>query len=122
MSNKDEMTSKDLQYMNKVFEQMKLDHEKLLTEYYNYKKPDLRLTGIDINLYYKLLSLTKMKDINLNLSPDKAGALWLALDNTIHLGTDFRDRFTEKQRQDVLELFEQVKQYNPFWQERSCVK
>ena len=41
MSNKDEMTSKDLQYMNKVFEQMKLDHEKLLTEYYNYKKPDL---------------------------------------------------------------------------------
>ena len=41
MSNKDEMTSKDLQYMNKVFEQMKLDHEKLLTEYYNYKKPNL---------------------------------------------------------------------------------
>ena len=41
MSNKDQMTSKDLQYMNKVFEQMKLDHEKLLTEYYNYKKPDL---------------------------------------------------------------------------------
>ena len=41
MSNKGEMTSKDLQYMNKVFEQMKLDHEKLLTEYYNYKKPDL---------------------------------------------------------------------------------
>ena len=41
MSNKDEMTSKDLQYMNKVFEQMKLYHEKLLTEYYNYKKPDL---------------------------------------------------------------------------------
>ena len=41
MSNRDEMTSKDLQYMNKVFEQMKLDHEKLLTEYYNYKKPDL---------------------------------------------------------------------------------
>ena len=59
MSNKDEMTSKDLQYMNKVFEQMKLDHEKLLTEYYNYKKPDLWLTGIDITLYYKLLSLTK---------------------------------------------------------------
>ena len=27
MSNKDEMTSKDLQYMNKVFEQMKLDHD-----------------------------------------------------------------------------------------------
>ena len=24
-----------------------------------------------------------MKDINLNLSPDKAGALWLALDNPI---------------------------------------
>lgn len=63
-----------------------------------------------------------MKDINLNLSPDKAGALWLALDNTIHFGKDFTDRFTEKQRQDVLELFEQVKQYNPFWQERSCVK
>ena len=41
MSNKDEMTSKDLQYMNKVFEQMKLDHENLLKEYYNYKKPDL---------------------------------------------------------------------------------
>ena len=41
MSNRDEMTSRDLQYMNKVFEQMKLDHEKLLTEYYNYKKPDL---------------------------------------------------------------------------------
>ena len=41
MGNKDEMTSKDLQYMNKVFEQMKLDHEKLLTEYYNYRKPTL---------------------------------------------------------------------------------
>ena len=41
MSNKDEMTSRDLQYMNKVFEEMKLDHEKLLTEYYNYKQPDL---------------------------------------------------------------------------------
>ena len=68
---------------------MKLDHEKLLTEYYNYKKPDLWLTGIDINLYYKLLSLTKMKDIKIKLSPDKAGALWLALDNTIHFGTDF---------------------------------
>ena len=63
-----------------------------------------------------------MKDINLKLSPDKACALWLALDNTIHFGTDFTDRFTEKQRQDVLELFEQVKQYNPFWQERNCVK
>ena len=59
MSKKDEMTSKDLQYMNKVFEEMKLAHEKLLTEYYNYKNPDLWLTGIDINLYYKLLSLTK---------------------------------------------------------------
>ena len=41
MSKKDEMTSKDLQYMNKVFEEMKLDHENLLREYYNYKKPDL---------------------------------------------------------------------------------
>ena len=41
MSNRDSMTSKDLQYMNAVFEQMKLDHENLLKEYYNYKKPTL---------------------------------------------------------------------------------
>ena len=63
-----------------------------------------------------------MKDIYLKLSPDKAGALWLALDNTIHFGSDFRERFTKEQRQDVLELFEQVKLYNPFWQKRSCEK
>ena len=41
MGNRDSMTSKDLQYMNAVFEQMKLDHENLLKEYYNYKKPTL---------------------------------------------------------------------------------
>ena len=41
MGNRDTMTSKDLQYMNAVFEQMKLDHENLLKEYYNYKKPTL---------------------------------------------------------------------------------
>jgi len=41
MGNRDSMTSKDLQYMNAVFGQMKLDHENLLKEYYNYKKPTL---------------------------------------------------------------------------------
>ena len=41
MGNRDIMTSKDLQYMNAVFEQMKLDHENLLKEYYNYKKQTL---------------------------------------------------------------------------------
>ena len=41
MGNRDSMTSKDFQYMNAVFEQMKLDHENLLKEYYNYKKPTL---------------------------------------------------------------------------------
>ena len=41
MGNRESMTSKDLQYMNAVFEQMKLDHENLLKEYYNYKKPTL---------------------------------------------------------------------------------
>ena len=41
MSDRESMTSKDLQYMNAVFEQMKLDHENLLKEYYNYKKPTL---------------------------------------------------------------------------------
>ena len=41
MGNRDSMTSKHLQYKNAVFEQMKLDHENLLKEYYNYKKPTL---------------------------------------------------------------------------------
>ena len=33
------LCTKDLNYMNKVFEKMKIDHEELLKEYYNYKKP-----------------------------------------------------------------------------------
>ena len=33
------LCTKDLNYMNKVFEKMKMDHEELLKEYYNYKKP-----------------------------------------------------------------------------------
>jgi len=41
MSDENSLVTKDLQYMNKVFEQMKLDHENLLKEYYNYKKPTL---------------------------------------------------------------------------------
>ena len=41
MNDKDNMTQQDLNYMNIVFEQMKLDHENLLREYYNYKKPNL---------------------------------------------------------------------------------
>tara|TARA_R100001443_G_scaffold98871_1_gene105989 strand:+ start:22 stop:237 length:216 start_codon:yes stop_codon:yes gene_type:complete len=41
MSDENSLVTKDLQYMNAVFEQMKLDHENLLKEYYNYKKPTL---------------------------------------------------------------------------------
>ena len=41
MNDKDNMTQQDLNYMNIVFEQMKIDHENLLREYYNYKKPNL---------------------------------------------------------------------------------
>ena len=41
MSDENNLVTKDLQYMNAVFEQMKLDHENLLREYYNYKKPTL---------------------------------------------------------------------------------
>ena len=41
MSDENNLVTKDLQYMNAVFEQMKLDHENLLKEYYNYKKPTL---------------------------------------------------------------------------------
>ena len=41
MSDENNLVTKDLQYMNAVFEHMKLDHENLLKEYYNYKKPTL---------------------------------------------------------------------------------
>ena len=39
-----------------------------------------------------------MPNLNLKLTPDQATALYLALDNTIYIGTDFRDRFTKQQR------------------------
>ena len=41
MNDKENMTQQDLNYMNIVFEQMKIDHENLLREYYNYRKPTL---------------------------------------------------------------------------------
>ena len=56
-----------------------------------------------------------MPNLNLNLTPDQATALYLALDNTIYLGTDFRDRFTKQQREDVLDIFKQARPYNPQW-------
>ena len=46
-----------------------------------------------------------MDALNLKLTPDQASALYLALDNTIYFGTDFRDRFTKQQREDVLDIF-----------------
>ena len=46
-----------------------------------------------------------MPNLNLNLTPDQATALYLALDNTIYFGTDFKDRFTKQQREDVLDIF-----------------
>ena len=49
-----------------------------------------------------------MPNLNLNLTPDQATALYLALDNTIYFGTDFRDRFTKQQREDVLDIFKQA--------------
>ena len=54
-----------------------------------------------------------MPNLNLNLTPDQAPALYLALDNTIYFGTDFKDRFTQEQRKDVLAIFKQALPYNP---------
>ena len=52
-----------------------------------------------------------MDGLKLNLTPDQAGALWLALDNTVHFGTDFEDRFTKQQKEDVLKLFIKKQKY-----------
>tara|TARA_A100001201_G_scaffold26853_1_gene29616 strand:+ start:1804 stop:1992 length:189 start_codon:yes stop_codon:yes gene_type:complete len=60
-----------------------------------------------------------MPNLNLNLTPDQATALYLALDNTIYFGTDFRDRFTKQQREDVLDIFKQARPYNPQWRKNN---
>ena len=60
-----------------------------------------------------------MPNLNLNLTPDQATALYLALDNTIYFGTDFRDRFTKQQRKDALDIFMQVRPYNPQWRKNN---
>ena len=56
-----------------------------------------------------------MPNLKLDLTPDQATALYLALDNTIYFGTDFKDRFTKQQRKDALDIFMQVRPYNPQW-------
>jgi len=61
-----------------------------------------------------------MDGLKLNLSPGQATALYLALDNTIYFGTDFRDRFTKQQREDVLDIFKQTKPYNPQWRKNNA--
>ena len=60
-----------------------------------------------------------MDGLKLNLTPDQAGALWLALDNTVHFGTDFADRFTKQQQEDVLNLFIKTQKYNPQWRKNN---
>ena len=60
-----------------------------------------------------------MPNLNLNLTPDQATALYLALDNTIYFGTDFKDRFTQEQHKDVLDIFKQARPYNPQWRENN---
>ena len=60
-----------------------------------------------------------MPNLKLNLTPDQAGALWLALDNTVHFGTDFADRFTKQQQEDVLNLFIKTQKYNPQWRKKN---
>ena len=62
---------------------------------------------------------TPMPNLNLNLTPDQATALYLALDNTIYFGTDFKDRFTKQQREDVLDIFKQARPYNPQWRKNN---
>ena len=60
-----------------------------------------------------------MPNLNLELTPDQATALYLALDNTIYFGTDFKDRFTKQQQEDVLDLFKKARQYNPQWRKNN---
>ena len=60
-----------------------------------------------------------MPNLNLKLTPNQATALYLALDNTIYFGTDFRDRFTKQQREDVLDIFKQARPYNPQWRKNN---
>ena len=60
-----------------------------------------------------------MPNLNLELTPDQATALYLALDNTIYFGTDFRDSFTQEQRKDVLAILKQALPYNPQWRENN---
>ena len=60
-----------------------------------------------------------MPNLNLKLTPDQATALYLALDNTIYFGTDFKDRFTKQQREDVLDLFKKARPYNPQWRKNN---
>ena len=60
-----------------------------------------------------------MPNLKLELTPDQATALYLALDNTIYFGTDFKDRFTKQQRKDALDIFMQVRPYNPQWRKNN---
>ena len=60
-----------------------------------------------------------MPNLNLNLTPDQATALYLALDNTIYFGPAFKDRFTRQQREYVLEIFKQARPYNPQWRKNN---
>ena len=60
-----------------------------------------------------------MDGLKLNLTPDQATALYLALDNTIYFGTDFKDRFTREQRDYVLNLFAKTRPYNPQWRKNN---
>ena len=60
-----------------------------------------------------------MPNLSLELTPDQATALYLALDNTIYFGTDFRDRFTKQHREYVLDIFKQARPYNPQWRKNN---
>lgn len=53
------------------------------------------------------------KTIHLKLTESEAGCLWLALDNLIYLGNDFKERLTKQQRQETLKIFSQLKEFNP---------
>ena len=71
------------------------------------------------NSYLQSTGGKLMPNLNLNLTPDQATALYLALDNTIYFGTDFKDRFTKQQRVDVLDIFKQARPYNPQWRKNN---
>ncbi len=75
-------------------------------------------TAKQVRQLWKQEDLT-MDGLKLNLTPDQATALYLALDNTIYFGTDFKDRFTKQQREDVLDIFKQARPYNPQWRKNN---